>query len=399
MTREADFLPSVIKTTAGRAGYRCSIPTCDRITIGPGNKEDQTSSIGTCCHIYSSAPNGPRGTGGLTDNQRASASNAFWACQIHGKLIDNNEGGKYPAPLLQSYKAMHEARITNEMGGLTAPRGWFGKIEVRKAPHFQTPAELDLGKVTFIEGSCGSGKTALCEFIAGIGDPSLLWRWLPDRATDSSLELLLTYYAPERIIAGVHATSDGSISYSIDGSEVPAQPYPLRIVLLPHFEAENYAEDDDVAFISQVLGIHDSHVLNLLESANRLGAGGVHNLRIENDSSGRRLRGDLSGTLSGLMYGAWSGSERSRVLIALAIARAEFCSKYSPTLLILDGGIATLDDGNLESYIELLASPNFTFQSILTLNRDRSCLPWTGWTCVQLAEGETGALITQKNIC
>lgn len=399
MTREADFPTKVITATAGRAGYRCSIPTCDRITIGPGQKEDQTSSIGTCCHIYSSARNGPRGTGGLTAEQRASASNAFWACQVHGKLIDNNKGGEYPAPLLQSYKAMHEARITREMGGLTTPRGWFGKIEVLTAPHFQNCQAFDLGKVTFIEGSNGSGKTALCEFIAGIGDPSFLWRFLPGKVCDSPLELLLTYYAPEKIEARVHAASDGSVSYFIDGLEVPAQPYPLYIVFLPHFEAENYGEDDDIAFIARVLSIHPSHVLNLLKSTNPIGATGVHNLRVDRDSSGRRLRGDSSGAPPGLTFGTWSGSQRSRVLLSLAIARAEFCSRYAPTLLILDGGIYTLDDSNLTLYIEALNSPDFTFQSILTLNPDRSSLPWTGWTCVQLTESETGTLITQKVIC
>ena len=62
-----DFSQKTKVIIAARSGYRCSIPDCNRATIGPGAFPDETSSIGVASHIFAASPGGPRGKRGLYD--------------------------------------------------------------------------------------------------------------------------------------------------------------------------------------------------------------------------------------------------------------------------------------------------------------------------------------------
>jgi hypothetical protein len=85
MSDERENFPATVKEViAVRAGYRCTFPECDNVTIGPGSAPGQIASVGVACHIYSASPNGPRGQGGLSPDQLKSAENGFWACSNHG---------------------------------------------------------------------------------------------------------------------------------------------------------------------------------------------------------------------------------------------------------------------------------------------------------------------------
>src|SRR5262249_9782372 len=130
MSREADFTKPVQRLLAERAGYRCSVPFCNRLTVGPGAKPNQSAKAGTACHIYSASSGGARGTDGLTAKQRQKVSNGIWCCAFHGRLIDTNAGGRFPAGLLKQWKRLHEARIEREMTGFSTPLGWVDSLEI-----------------------------------------------------------------------------------------------------------------------------------------------------------------------------------------------------------------------------------------------------------------------------
>lgn len=70
---EADFSQPNRRSLAERAGFRCSVPYCGLLTIGPGAEKDKSASIGTAAHIHSASLKGPRGRGGLTDADLAEA--------------------------------------------------------------------------------------------------------------------------------------------------------------------------------------------------------------------------------------------------------------------------------------------------------------------------------------
>jgi hypothetical protein len=193
MTDERENFSSAVRATiAGRAGYRCSFPGCGRVTIGPGATRGETASNGFACHIYSASPNGPRGQGGLTREQLGSSDNGFWACGDHAKLVDTNDGKRYPASLLLGWKALHEARNHREMGGLRLPVNWVEGVEIRrsplrgtnKRPLFKAGERLSLSRLTFLVGTNGVGKTALFELLGATQDEDALWRW---RGADLSI--------------------------------------------------------------------------------------------------------------------------------------------------------------------------------------------------------------------
>jgi hypothetical protein len=154
----ADFPAQVRTLVAQRAGYQCSIPTCRRLTIGPGAAATQIADIGVASHIYSAARNGPRGTGGLSFEQRRSADNAIWLCADHGRLVDTNAGDQYPASLLRSWKGLHEAFCRLEMGGHARPFGWVESLKITEAPALLADREFYFSPRNLIVGENATGK-------------------------------------------------------------------------------------------------------------------------------------------------------------------------------------------------------------------------------------------------
>ena len=105
MAREADFDENTKQIIAMRAGYRCSFPGCNKITIGPGGESHEYENTGQAAHIFAASAGGPRGTGGLSVDQRKHAQNGTWLCYKHGKMIDSHKGARYPASQMQQWKA------------------------------------------------------------------------------------------------------------------------------------------------------------------------------------------------------------------------------------------------------------------------------------------------------
>ena len=62
--------------------------------------------------------------------------------------------------------------------------------------------------------------------------------------------------------------------------------------------------------------------------------------------------------------------EKVRITIDYAIAVARFYSKSIPTLLLLDGGITSLDLYSLHHYAKYLSAAEHQFQSIIIYPRE-----------------------------
>jgi hypothetical protein len=400
--READFSSQVRRILAGRAGYRCSVPHCRRGTIGPGARSDQISNTGSGCHIYSSSQRGPRGTGQLSAHDRARPENGFWACATHARLIDINDGEKYPASLLLSWKAMHEAWIARENGDVFSPFGWIHEIVVEEAPVFAVPFTLRFAKVTLVVGGNGLGKTALCEWIAGSTDPDRLrrWQWGTKR-----LRYRTRFYSPTIHEVEMLVNSDRCRTV-VDGREVPIQPVPMRVIYVPLVDRKHpkHKDLDDVAFVAASLGLREAEILNLLERVDRFKELGVSSLRVERrqknsneavePSELRRIEGNIEG--QGFSDANWSHSEELRIVLALAVAAADSLSNYGPVLLVVDSRLDFLDSVWMERLSALFASDKIRFQALMTVLTARA-LPWRGWQIVQLRAGSEGTVIESRD--
>ena len=249
MASRAEFPPNVVRVVAERAGFRCSIPGCKRITVGPGAQPNESASIGTACHIYAASEGGPRGTGGLTEQQRQSIENAIWCCAVHGRLIDTNKGNAFPAPLLLKWKGLHEERIAREAFQIErdTSAGWINQATIFNSPLFRHNSVFPFSKATILSGGV-AGKTAVCEWIAAFTDRRGLTRWL-----QSVVDLRLDYLTPDEH-SGLLSINGGEVRITSDGKLVIGRLTALEIIYLPdvwhRFPFRNYS--DDLSWLSAI---------------------------------------------------------------------------------------------------------------------------------------------------
>ena len=96
-----------------RAAGRCQFNGCNRILYKSPVTQEPVN-ISEKAHIYSFSKDGPRGWGPFVTNKKQlnEVPNLLLACHDCHKTIDNeDDGGRYPAKLLQQWKLEHEKRI------------------------------------------------------------------------------------------------------------------------------------------------------------------------------------------------------------------------------------------------------------------------------------------------
>ncbi|MEY2428489.1 MAG: hypothetical protein QOJ40_1374 [Verrucomicrobiota bacterium] len=398
----SEFPPEIKRIIAGRAGYRCSFPKCGRVTIGPGAKSNQTESAGVAAHIFPASSGGPRNASGLTESQRKAPENGIWLCSTHARLVDENDGEKYPPVILQSYKALHEANIAREQGGVYSPAGWFHELTVHESPVFKPKTKLRFGKVTLVVGENSSGKTILCDWLACINEPSILaFRTQPK--TRLRLNLELAYSNPVEQSARLEIGDDGEVKHFLQGKEFPFHPSPLRFVFVrePYRSELNATKPDDFQLICSQLNVDPVTVRNLFRHVNKFGSGSINDLRTEDRQGTSRVIADFgANSLPGLSYAEISHSQQTRILIELAITVARISGEHVPTMLTLEG-FWRLDESWFNFYCEYLSEANRLFQTIIVLPEVRSNvsrLRWSGWVVARLKRNGNGTVINQESL-
>ncbi len=85
-----EFSEEVKRTVAARVANLCSRPGCHAATSGPQLDPTKSLNVGVASHITAASPGGPRYNPALSSEERKSANNAIWLCQVCGKLVDND---------------------------------------------------------------------------------------------------------------------------------------------------------------------------------------------------------------------------------------------------------------------------------------------------------------------
>jgi hypothetical protein len=404
-----NFSARTKRIVAARAGYRCSIPGCGRVTIGPDPAPDKFALTGIAAHVFSASKQGPRGRGGLSKKQLESAANAVWLCTAHAKLVDANRGASYPPSLLISYKGLQEAKTAREQGGIFAPIAWIQQLTVHKSPLFRPKTTLRFGKVTLITGDNCSGNSALCDWLAGVGDQAALWRWLPRPNTPCELDIEVLCHTPEEQIVRLAITPAGILKFSINNKGSPIQPLPLRFVSLKEegplhgWRGEERQATDDIDRICARLNVDPLTVENLFPIVEADGIGWVSNLRLvderdeDDEISRKRLLADVRGEWRrGLQFGLLENWGRTCILVELAIAFARFSAQFTPTMILFDGGIHGLDHAQFDEMTTYLSSAHHPFQTVIvTPKEDAPKLRWAGWELIRLQRGSSGTTVSQ----
>jgi len=383
--KRINFTKQTKAILAERAGYRCSFLDCGRLTTGPGARSDDVSRIGEAAHIYSAAERGPRGRGGLEESQLNSVENGIWLCRNHAKLVDNNRGEEFPAALLESFKALHEARIKSEERGLYPAPGWLSRLVVSQSSRFVPGTELRLSKLNLLIGPNGAGKTSLVSFLHGLFSPDALSGW-----RHKSLDLRATYLRPAPVEIRVE-TSGGQVCYTVDAAPQPFNPLPMKIVrLTSHFERRD--EKDDRKRLARLLSVPEAEVEGLVHTVNASTSSHVRNLRFETLDGVTMLRGDVIEKPPGLTFGSWSQSEKERALVEFAIAAARASGARVPTLLLIDYPFIVSEKW-FPIYSDQILGPENQFQTIVCVG-NRVCVrkeaERLGWSVAEVVPGEAG---------
>jgi hypothetical protein len=117
-----DFTQRTKETLAKRVGCRCSNPECRALTTGPHSDGAKAVCLGVAAHITAASPGGPRYNESLSTEQRKSADNGIWLCQMCGKLVDDDVP-VFSVDILHDWKNQSEDLTAGELNtsSLTIP--------------------------------------------------------------------------------------------------------------------------------------------------------------------------------------------------------------------------------------------------------------------------------------
>lgn len=392
----SDFTKAVKRRVAERAAYRCSMPKCRRLTIGPGFSDSESATCGVAAHIYSAADGGPRGVGGLSERERTSLSNAIWLCETHAKLVDANRGDSFPAEVLLGYKELHEHLIRTELLDLAVPYSWIREVEVLSSSLFVPNTRLVLGRLTLFTGPNNSGKSSLCEWIAGAASAESVGRWKTSFPSNAVTEVVIRCNRPEPVEMRLRMLPNGMSDFSIDGRPYPTNPLRINVLRVNRSTMIESASLDDIADIAHQLGEPDGAVEKLVPRIVEYGTGWLRVAHIEMSGTTRRLVARTKVSDWDLGYRQQGGAERVRTVIEFAIVLAKMTARYSPVLLVLDEMLENLDQRSLAQLVADLAEFCGELQVIVVLpsGREEGALAnWQGWVRAAIERTPEGSRI------
>lgn len=407
--RDADFSESTKEIISRRSGFRCAYLNCDKSTVGPGKGADDSENVSTVAHIFSASPNGPRGTGGLSADERKSTSNGMLVCSDHSRIVDTEKGKNYSASQLQSWKAMHESRIAKELKGLpaTVSAGWIKGINFIETPVFKSGQKINFGKVTLISGDNGTGKTSLCEWLASAsGQMRLMERWSYQRRSQN-IKVEIEYMSPELSKADVEF-KDTTFICKTKGTTVESLKHAFRVVYLRNENRGREVPTNDVEYLAYQWNIHPFQVPNILSKMGSEKYGFVRKAEIrevrideddnENQDMEQAVYAQIGSHQSAFSFKALSGREQGQVLFIGAMIIAEELSLFTPTMLIIELSGTFFPDELLTIYVNKLAGYEFQFQTILITPYERQRVNWTGWSIAHLRGKAPNAEVHQDDI-
>jgi len=162
-----DFKPDTKLRMAQRAGYICSHPDCQQLTVGPSeDRGTRLTNVGEAAHITAASPGGPRYDASLSTTERSAEANGIWLCRVHAKQIDDN-ASKETADQLRRWKAAHEDWVYRRLAAAESlVKHGITDLAIEQVGVFRTPVSVKLGRHNVLFGSNDAGKSTLCECLA-----------------------------------------------------------------------------------------------------------------------------------------------------------------------------------------------------------------------------------------
>jgi hypothetical protein len=142
-----NFTKADIQELARQSGFKCSCPTCRRITVGPDGSGG-SASIGVAAHICAAAAGGPRFSKDMAPEERSSIENGIWLCQTCSRLIDSDVSS-HSVALLREWRKLSEIEAYLSLRGLTVKPSRSYYVLEEKMPKLISEMREDLTDYPF----------------------------------------------------------------------------------------------------------------------------------------------------------------------------------------------------------------------------------------------------------
>lgn len=391
--KRIEFSPQIKEIISKRAGFKCSFPNCNKTLIGPGVNNDQTINIGECAHIFSAAENGPRTDGGLDEIELKRPENGIYLCRTHHKIVDRKaKDNKYTSDLLTRYKTRHEFQISAELGEYMYPFNWINKIKI-SGTNLENVLSINLGKVTLLTGSNGTGKSTVIEILDSTFEQRILPRWnKPD--IKFSTEIKIDNPVLSKFTSKIR---HNYLHYSINDLVQPFVPYDFFVLNLSD---TNEKAEDDLKYIASHFGKDRAFLKSML-----LTTGIKHGLRTKSIELKEKrkipypvekLYVDIGNNRT-QSFKSCSSTEQNSVILDIAISIATEVAKFKSVLFLVDWTKTNnFSDGNIEKYLNYLQSSNAHFQTVFASHNERPNLDWSGWAIAKFIKEEENIMVIQN---
>jgi hypothetical protein len=376
-----NFKVGTKRTLAERAGYICSFPGCNQLTIGPSKIFKKAILTGKASHIEAASPNGPRYNKNQKKDERISIENGIWLCPLHADLIDKDDT-RYSALDIKEWKKQHEENIYYKQCGISPEGGNVIKISIFNYGPITNSLDIELHKNSIIWGRNGIGKTLICENLSGlIYKEKITKRWAHGEKEFSST-FDITFLKERKQEIKIEITESNNINYYYNNIIFPNIISPYNVVYVEDVVTFDYfkldkvlseiEEDDErtvicnkfyLNVILKHLNINIDVFKTLIKYITLNEKYFIFGIEFNDDILGVQIRQDSH--LS--TYDQLSGSERQRIILEFAFQLSKLYSEISPTLFILEqGAISIFDDEFVVRLLKLLIDKNFNFQTIIT---------------------------------
>ncbi|WP_221211943.1 ATP-binding protein [Sphingomonas sp. BK481] len=154
---------------AQRAGYICSHPLCQQLTIGPSeDRGTKLTNVGEAAHITAASPGGPRYDVKLTKTERQAEANGIWLCRVHAKQVDDN-ASKETVDELRRWKVSHEDWVYRRVAAADSlVQHGITDLAIENIGPFRSRAAVKFGRHNIVFGLNNSGKSTFCECLAAL---------------------------------------------------------------------------------------------------------------------------------------------------------------------------------------------------------------------------------------
>lgn len=395
-----NFPVRVKEILAKRAGYRCSVPGCKRLTIGPNADPNKFTSTGVAAHIISaSRDKGPRADPNVSSDYRKSIANGIWCCATHGMQIDSDESG-HSVATLHAWKEDHETFIRLDYEDRFVGKGIVTSVKVENLGRFETPQTIRFSKKTLILGGNKTGKRLLCHMVSSLSNAEFGSRWQGASFKSGTSSAEIETFSTTKTTWKIHFGD--RLIYNANGDPVPAIYSGIRVLQLDgqflatgpsrsefgRGDSEDPEEDEawqkewDSVFLDDLAGMFDLNrdgIITALKIMENTPGKFFADVRINGENLSWRVN-HVNNSALYWSFGQLGGGERQFVILDIILRLAEYSAKFSPTILILNQyTFHSMDQGNLLWILEKLGKLELQCQLIVPLYYWRDAIPQENW--------------------